>query len=153
MSENNEPLELYKQHQASQDRYTYFLLAASGAAIGFAIQKTDGLLLSWWLVPAGVSIVCWGASFFCGCKNIVWVQTSIYANYNLLQLKSGNHPEQPPYQQYTEAAISGVKSALDSNVKKASFFGIWQFRLLIAGAVIFIGWRILEMIRLTYAAQ
>jgi hypothetical protein len=150
MSENKGYLELYKQHQASQDKYTYFLLAASGAAIGFAIQKTDGLLLSWWLAPVGLAIICWGASFFCGCKNIVWVQTSIYANSTLLQLKAGTHPEQPPYPEYTKVAISGVRSALDSNIKKAQSFGAWQFRLLIAGAISFIGWRVLEMIRLTY---
>jgi hypothetical protein len=150
MSNNNDLLELYRQHQASQDKYTYFLLAAAGAAIGFAVQKTDSLLLSWWLAPVGMAILCWGFSFFCGCKNIVWVQTSIYANTSLLQLKAGVHPEQPPYPSHTVAAISGVRSAMESNAKKAQFYACWQFRLLIIGAVSFIGWRLLEMVRLTY---
>jgi hypothetical protein len=150
MPSNNDLLELYKQHQASQDKYTYFLLAAAGAAIGFAVQKTDGLLLSWWLAPVGLAILCWGFSFFCGCKNIAWVQSSIYANNSLLQLKAGVHPEQPPHQELTAIAISGVRSALDTNVTTAQFFGVWQFRLLIAGAVFFIVWRLLEMVRLTY---
>jgi len=31
--------ELWKRHHDGQDKYTYFLLAAAGAAIGFALQK------------------------------------------------------------------------------------------------------------------
>lgn len=152
MVDNQNHLELYKQHQASQDKHTYFLLAAAGAAIGFAVQKTEGLLLSGWQIPVGLAIICWGVSFYFGCKNIVWVQTAIYANSSLLQLKSGSHPQQPPHPQLVDAAISGVMNALESNVNKAQFFGIWQFRMLITGAVFFIGWRVLEMVRLTYAA-
>jgi hypothetical protein len=152
MSDNNEIFELYKQHQTNQDKYTYFLLATAAAAIAFAVQKTEGLLLSWWLLPVGVAIVSWGASFFFGCKNIIWVQTAIYANYNLLQLKRGVHPEQPPHPQLSEAAIQGVDSALASNVSNAKFYAIWQFRTLILGALLFIAWRVLEMARATYAA-
>ena len=152
MPDNKDLLELYKQHQAGQDKYTYFLLAAAGAAIGFAVQKTEGLQFSWWLTPAGFAIVCWGFSFYYGCKNLTWVQTAIYANYSLLQLRSGVHPEQPPHPQLTDAAISGVSKALTSNATRAQFFGTWQFRMLITGAVFFIGWRLLEMVRLTYAA-
>lgn len=152
MADNIDRLELYKQHQASQDKYTYFLLAAAGAAIGFAVQKTEGLRLSWWLVPVGLAIVCWGVSFYYGCKNIVWVQTAIYANHSLLQLKAGVHPNQPPHPELTTAAMSGVKEALDSNVSRAQFYGQWQFRMLITGALLFICWRGLEMVRITYAA-
>jgi hypothetical protein len=152
MPENKDLLELYKQHQASRDKYTYFLLAAAGAAIGFAVQKTEGLLLSWWLLPVGFAIMCWGVSFYYGCQNLTWVQTAIYANYNLLQLKAGVHPEQPPHLELTNAAISGVSTALDNNAANAQFFGVWQFRMLITGAVFFIGWRVAEMVRLTYAA-
>lgn len=120
---NNDHLELYKQHQASQDKYTHFLLAAAGAAIGFAVQKTEGLHLSWWLVPVGLAIVCWGVSFYFGCKNVVWVQTAIYANYSLLQLKQGIHPDQPPRTDLTMVAISSVNQALNSNVSRAQFYG------------------------------
>jgi hypothetical protein len=98
------------------------------------------------------NIMCWGVSFYYGCQNLTWVQTAIYANYNLLQLKAGVHPEQPPHLELTNAAISGVSTALDNNAANAQFFGVWQFRMLITGAVFFIGWRVAEMVRLTYAA-
>ena len=140
---------LHKAHQTGQEKYTYFLLAAAGAAIGFAVQKTEGLPLSWWLLPVALATVCWGVSFHFGCKNVIWVQTSIMANFNLLQLRRGSHPEQPPHQELVSAAIPGVKSALKNNVNKAQFYGIWQFRLLVAGAIFFIAWRVAEMVRIS----
>jgi hypothetical protein len=140
--------DLHKAHQTGQEKYTYFLLAAAGAAIGFAVQKTEGLKLSWWLLPVALATVSWATSFFFGCKNLLSVQSSISANYNLLQLRQGTHPKQPPHPEFVAAAERGVSSALESNGNKAQFYGVWQFRLLIAGAVLFIAWRILEMWRL-----
>lgn len=141
---------LHKSHQAGQEKYTYFLLAASGTAIGFAVQKTEGLTLSWWLLPVAASTLFWAASFYCGCKNIDWVHCSIGANYNLLQLKQGIHPSQPQHSYHLEVAVNGVRAALESNVSKSGFYGRWQFRFLISGAVFFIGWRIAEMARASY---
>ncbi len=62
--------DLHKAHQVGQEKYAYFLLAAAATAIGFAIQKTEGLLLSRWLVPVAIATVFLGISFYFGCKNI-----------------------------------------------------------------------------------
>jgi len=140
---------LHKAHSDSQDKYTYFQLAAAGAAIGFAVQKTEGLPLSWWLLPVAAAALLWGFSFFFGCKNIDWVQRSMSANFDLLQLRQGSHPDQPPHPQILEAAVSGVSSALKGNTDRAGFYARWQFRCLVAGAVCFIAWRIVEMWRIT----
>jgi hypothetical protein len=67
----------------------------------------------------------------------------------LLQLRDGSHPQQPPHPEFTAAAIDGVHSALNKNVGKAFFYGRWQFRFLILGAVFFIAWRIAEMSRMS----
>jgi hypothetical protein len=48
---------LHKAHQAGQEKYTYFLLAAPRATIGFAVQKTEGLALSWWLLLVALATV------------------------------------------------------------------------------------------------
>jgi hypothetical protein len=140
---------LHKAHSDSQDKYTYFLLAAAGAAIGFAVQKTEGLMLSWWLLPVAAATLLWAISFYFGCKNVDWVQRAMSANFTLLQLKQGTHPDQPPHPQLFEAAVSGVTSALQGNVERASFYARWQFFTLIAGAVCFISWRVAEMVRIT----
>jgi len=152
MADSNDILELYKQHHAGEDKYTYFLLAAAAAAIGFAVQKTEGLRLSWWLTPVAAATLFWALSFFFGCKRITWVQVAIYANANLLKLQSGVHPNQPGHPMALQAAIEGVYSALDKNIERAKFYSTWQFRTLIIGAVFFIAWRIAEMYRITYAA-
>ncbi|MDP3799106.1 MAG: hypothetical protein Q8R06_18510 [Polaromonas sp.] len=141
--------DLHKAHQTGQQKYTYFLLAAAGAAVGFAVQKTEGLKLSLWLLPVALATVSWGASFFFGCRHLIWVQTTIYANFNLLQLTQGSHPEQPSHPAGVEAAVRGVKSALENNGNKAQFYAVWQFRLLVTGAVFFIAWRVIEMARIS----
>ena len=140
---------LHKAHTDAQDKYTYFLLAAAGAAIGFAVQKTEGMLLSWWLTPVALATAAWAASFFCGCKNLSWVGAALSANYALLQLRQGSHPKQPPHPQLLQAAISGTTIALEGNVSKAQRYAHWQFRLVIVGAAFFIAWRVLEMWRIT----
>ncbi len=148
---DNELLEIHRQHGAGENKYTYFLLAVTASAVAFAVQKTDGLTITCSLTPLGAAVLLWGVSFYFGIKNLIWVQTSIYANYNLLQLQKGVHPEQPDHPQILEAAIKGVRSAFESNVGKAQFYGVWQFRLLIAGGILFIIWHILEMALRTYA--
>jgi len=138
-----------KTHAEAQNKYPYFLLAAAGAAIGFAVQKTEGLPLSWWLVPVALATTAWAGSFYCGCKNLIWVGAAISANYSLLQLRQGSHPNQPPHPQLVEAAQSGTTKALYINIDNAQFYALWQFRLVIVGSAFFIAWRVLEMWRVT----
>jgi hypothetical protein len=141
--------ELHRIHTAAQDKYTYFLLAAAGAAIAFAVQKTEDMPLSWWLLPVAGATLAWAASFYCGCKKLSWVGAATSANYILLQLRAGFHPKQPTHHQLLEAAKKDTLFAVTSNIEKAQFYSLWQFRLIILGAVLFIAWRILEMLRIT----
>jgi hypothetical protein len=146
MENGKEILEIFNLHHSNQKRYIYFLLAVNAAAIGFTVQKLENYYLSWWLLPVACAIITWGISFYFGCKTINWVQAALYANYNLLRLKNGTHPEQPNHPQLAQAAIEGVDNALNDNAKKTDFYGVWQFRTLILGAVLFIIWQILELI-------
>lgn len=141
--------ELQKAHNAALDKYTYFLLAVAGAAIAFAVQKTEGLPLSWWLVPVGGAALAWGASFYCGCKNITSVGAATTANFTLLQLQNGSHPNQPSQPNHVQAAIDGTESALNRSVVAAQGYARWQFRFIVLGALLFILWRVLEMWRVT----
>lgn len=144
-------IEIHRQHRTGQDKYSYFLLAVTASAVAFAVKKTDGLKITYSLIPLGAAVLLWGVSFYFGVKNLLWVQTSISANYSLLQLQKGVHSEQPDHPQILEAAIRGVRSAFESNIKNAQFYGIWQFRLLITGVIFFLLWHVLEMVLRTYA--
>lgn len=137
--------ELWLQHRAGQDKYTYFLLAVTASAIAFAVQKTGDATLTWKLAPLGLAILAWGGSFYCGCKNLIWVQTALMANYNLLQLRAGVHPQQPDHPDLSAAALRGTSNALNSNVDQAQSYALSQFRLAIAGAVLFLIWHVVEI--------
>jgi hypothetical protein len=145
-------LELHKQHQARQEKYAYFLLAVAASAVAFAIQKTSGMKLTWWLLPVGGAALSWGASFYCGCRNLHWVQAALGANYNLVSLLRGTHSDQPRTPELLTAAQRGVRSALKSNVEQAQFHALWQFRFLIIGALLFVAWHLGEMYRLTFVS-
>lgn len=143
-------VELHKQHREGQQKYTYFLLAVAASAVAFCVQKTTGTKLTWSMLPLGLAVLSWGGSFYCGCKHVLWVQTSIFANYSLLQLQHGVHPEQPDHPQVLQAAMDGVRSAVKTNIEGAVFHGNWQFRLLIIGAVLYLVWHIAGMAALTW---
>jgi len=141
------PSELHKAHQAGQERLAYFLLAAAGAAVAFATQKTEGQMLSWWLVPLGLAVLCWAASFYFGCRAVAWSHTTMRREIYLLQAKE------------THAAFEGTDHARDlldahnKNLDKAiltmSSFSTWQFRLLVSGGVLYCAWRVAELVRAT----
>jgi hypothetical protein len=150
MIENSHLLELYKQHCEGKDKYTYFLLTVAGAAIGFAVQKTDGAIISWWLLPVAAATISWTLSFYFGCKNLDSVLSAILVNYNLLQLKQGSHSNQPNHPQAVQIAMQSTMAALDSRIDEAAKFARRQFWFLISGVALFVLWRVLEMIRLTY---
>jgi len=142
MTQDAQLLELYKQHGAAHDKYTYFLLAAAGAAIGFAVQKTEGASLGWSLLACGLAVLSWGLSFYFGCKSISLVKSAMHANYGLLQLRQGLHPAQPSHPQELQIAMSSVRSSLEQQVNKGAFYYAWQFRLLVAGAMFFLVWHV-----------
>lgn len=150
MPDNRDLLEFVKLHRVSQEKYTYFLLAAAGAAIAFAVQKTEGLVVSWWLLPVALATLCWLLSFYFGCKSLIRVQIALQANINLLRLRSVQ-PNQPAQPQEADAATSDTQKALVCNILKATSYADWQFRALIVGAFFFIAWRVAEMVRLTFA--
>ena len=151
MTDQSDLRELYKLHSDSQSKYVYFLLAAAGAALGYGLQKLDGLPISWWVAPGLLALASWLASFFCGCKRVTWVHSAIYANYALLQLKNGLHPEQPAHPLAAQAAMDGTRSAVERNTNNARIYQRLQFWFLAAGVALYVAWRIIEMARVTHA--
>lgn len=67
---NEEINELYKSHSDGQRKYTYFLLAVSASVVAFAMQKTEGLKLTYSLIPLGMSIILFGISFYFGARSL-----------------------------------------------------------------------------------
>lgn len=151
MADDNGLLELLKIHSESHSKYVYFLLGATGAALAYALQKIDGAAFTWWSAPAVAAIAFWLASFYCGCKRITLVQTAVYANYSLLQLRRGEHPKQPP-DHLLHIALNGTITSMERTLNRAKLFFDLQFYFLAAGVLLFIAWRLLDMLKVTLAA-
>ncbi|OOE43101.1 hypothetical protein BZG11_06190 [Salinivibrio kushneri] len=142
---SDEYREIYRALRESQSKYTYFLLAAAGASIGFSLNQTQGLALTWSHLPLGIAILCWGVSFFCGCRHLEYVSSTLYSNAAMLQIEAGRHSSVGSHPEMVQAASEGIRQAINSNVSKASSLGQIQFRALIVGACFYIGWHVIEM--------
>lgn len=137
--------EVYRQLRVAQDKHTYFLLTAAGAAIALTVNQTQGSALSWSQAPLAAAVLCWGLSFFFGCRHLHYVNSTLYSNAELLKVESGEHPEVGRHPPIMAAASEGIRQAIESNSERANRLGHMQFRFLITGAVFYIAWHIFEM--------
>src|SRR3569833_2417590 len=134
MSESEIETELYRQLRTSQDKITYFLLAAAASGIALAVNNTAGSILSYSQIPLALAVVSWGLSFYFGCQHLHYVASTLYANAALLDVLIGRHKEVGQNPHLIEAASSNIREAMESNIEIASKYGTWQFRLMGAGA-------------------
>ncbi len=139
-------IEMHRQLRTAQDKHTYFLLAVTAAAVAYAIKLTSNSTISFSMIPLAVAVLCWGISFFCGCHQLKYLSSSLYANYELLRVQKKEHPQCGSDPEIIAAASEGIKQAIESNSNKITFYANLQFRLLIAGAISFVTWHIIEML-------
>jgi hypothetical protein len=143
----DDQLELYRALRETQEKYVYFLLAAAGAAIAFAVTQTQEASLTWWKVPLAAAVLCWGLSFFFGCRYLVWARATMYANYQALKVERGEHPRISPHPDLLAGFREDVEKMDNQSIRPASR----QFPFLITGAVLYIAWHVLEMYLRTVA--
>lgn len=150
MSDN--ATELYKLHRAGQDKYAYFLLAAAGAAIAFALSQTKGIALAATQIPLGIAVASWGGSFYAGCQHLHYVDSTLYTNAALIEVGRGTHPLAGNHPQAMQVGSQTLRKIIDEQSVKSHRWARAQFRLLIAGATIYIVWHVLEMYLRSQAA-
>ena len=51
-------------------KYTFYLLAVVGAAVGFALNQTQGSVLAWSQIPLGLAVSSWFLSFYFGLRQL-----------------------------------------------------------------------------------
>jgi hypothetical protein len=144
MTTENE-LEVYKAILASQNKYTYFMLTAAGAAIAFAITQTKDATISWSQIPLAVAIACWVLSFFAGCLTLRSVSDVLHFNADLLEVWSGNHPLAGNHPQKMAIGVEVIREAIERKGFIVSRYDRLQFAALIAGAICYVIWHIIEM--------
>jgi hypothetical protein len=138
--------EVFRALHEGQKKYTYFLLAVAGAAITVVINQTQNATLKISQIPLVIGVLLWGLSFFFGCRYLAYVNANLYANLALFRVKRGEHPDLENSNPMTiEAAIKGIKEAMEENSNRANHFFHLQFNFLVGGAILYIIWHILEM--------
>ena len=145
MGENQR--DIYKELNTSQSKYIYFKIAVAASAIAFSVTRTQDSNIAWQMAPLGLAILCWGISFYLGCKYIRYRNSTLYANAEYLKVLEGTHkgvPKNNP--QYQQAAAEGIRDAMESNSTIAQKLANQQFYTLIAGMPLFLAWHVWEMI-------
>ena len=139
-------LELYRLHRAEQSKYVYFILAAAAGGIALAVRMTADATLQWSLAPLGAAVLSWGLSFYHGCRNLQWAQEVTAKNKQMLKIARGDDPLVGPDPSRRAVATEAMRETLDSDSTTAGRHYVWQFRYLVTGAVLFIGWHVLQIV-------
>lgn len=141
--------EVSRRLQNAREKYVYFLLAAAASAVALSVQRTVGMSLSWWMTPLAVAVLCWGVSFYCGCRHIEYANSILFSNFDLILVERGTHAAipKPTHRGHIEAASRGILDAIASKEKTSAFHARMQKRTLILGAAFFIAWHVGEMTR------
>jgi hypothetical protein len=142
----DQDLELFRLHRAEQSKYVYFILAAAAGGIALAVRVTSDARLHWSLAPIGAAVVCWGLSFFHGCRQLQYVQGVIRANAALLQVQRGEHPLAGPEPWKRPVATETLHEVIERDITTAGTHYVRQFRYLVAGGVLFIAWHVLQIV-------
>jgi hypothetical protein len=145
-------IEMFFQYRKDQDKYSYFLLAAAGSALAFAVQKTAGLTLRWNMIVLAAAALAWILSFYFGCRRLLTSQESLRVNYSYFQM--GEQIERmfkllPEYKEARDKILEEVQGLNN----EAARYSSRQFQWLIVGAVLFIIWHVWDMFAHTFGAS
>ena len=136
---------VYNQFRNAQDKYTYFLFAAVGAAVALVVRETATAALTWSQVPLAAAVLSWGLSFYCGCRHLTLMASSLYSNFELLNVYAGENPVAGKNPEIIAILAAAIQNGINANSSRTERFGKMQFEFLISGAIFYIGWHVWEM--------
>ncbi|MHA1598144.1 MAG: hypothetical protein ACTSV1_05420 [Alphaproteobacteria bacterium] len=142
---NENTREVHKELNSSLSKYTYFLLTAAGAGIGFVTNQTRDADVNYSQLPLAICVLCWVLSFFFGCRHIDYKHAALHANIDLHRVQSGNHPMAGDNPQLMQIGNEALRKIFQEKVSLSSDFAVRQYWFLISGAVFYVIWHVLEM--------
>lgn len=128
-----ENMEVWKTARATHERYEYFLMALTVAAIGFAVQRTSGRYPQWSMIPLVGAGVSWGLSLFAGLRCQEWISKALKSLYIIIT--------PPPNKEEREQA---EKESEKADCKTTCWRRV-QFYAFLLGAAFFIAWHVWDM--------
>lgn len=152
MAGDDNSKEMFFRHRAERDKYAYFLLAAAGSALAFAVQKTDGLMLRWNMIALAGAAISWIASFYFGCQRLSASHESLGANYRYLRMAEEVASEHKFIPAYDEVQAEIMKELM-GHANRSATYSRRQFQLLVTGVVFFLIWHVWTLYAHTFGAS
>ena len=137
--------EVRLQFRQQQEKFVYYTIALSVAAIGFSITATKDQPLSCSHIFVALSILSWAFSVFFGFRFIKLTISTLFSNHVYIQILNGTNPEVGNNINMIKAASEGVKSAMESNSRNANKSLTIQEILFYLGIVFYLVWHVIEM--------
>ncbi|WP_427937032.1 hypothetical protein [Achromobacter marplatensis] len=139
-------LQLTRTAQDFRQKYTYFLLTAVGAAIGFTVTQTKESILHWALIPLGLAVVSWSWSFFAGCRYLHHMSIVLYTNARIYRIAAGTDAAGNLDEKRKAELIKDLREkAFDPAEKGSERAYKYQLATFLLGAIFFLTWHILSM--------
>ncbi len=139
--------EIRLQFRQQQEKFVYYIIALSVAAIGFSIIATKNQALSCSHIFVALAILSWAFSVFFGFRFIKLTISTLFSNHVYIQILNGSNPEVGNNINLIKAASEGVKIAMDSNSRSANKSLTIQEILFYLGIVFYLVWHVIEMFK------
>lgn len=137
----SEKFDLIVGHRAMLEKRIYFLMAAVGACIGFALTQAKDLHLHCIHMAIGVALCLWAASFWYGHKSIEALTCIAGYNADLLEARES---EARGGSFTAPAKIHELIEAKNQELEKSQDL---QVIVLLLGVLAFVIWQILSMVQ------
>lgn len=137
---------LLGQYVEAEQKHAYFLLGATGAALGFVVQKLEGQRFD---APGCVLLIAAASlllSFLFGLWFLDHANKARHANVKWLQLQSEVKPHGGAQTSAYNALVKKLDEKIDTHNQKAGKNKNRQFRALFLGALLLVTWRVLTML-------
>lgn len=138
-------LELQKQFREQQQKFTYYIIALCIAAIAFSVNSTATSKLIRIHIPLAIAVFSWSISVLTGLMFLRYSLSIMYANNQYFVIRDGDDKSIGTNRELINAALTGVKSAIEINQSRASSYSKWQWRSFFIGMLFFLFWHILRM--------
>jgi hypothetical protein len=112
-------------------KYIYFLLAASGAAIAYALDQVDGKALTKDLILLVLALLTWCGSFYFGVRHLRLYRQHMIENAKALLV---------------DETFEQMLKRLEPYVVKMEGASNLQYLLFIGGVFLYISWRVVALV-------
>lgn len=137
--------DLAQSFRQSQEKYVYYLIALNITAIGFVAQQTFGEAYRMSLLLLLLSVGSWLYGAYSGLKFLQLSISTLYANYNYLEIKKYSEFYDVQKNEIQHKLVEIAKSMEANEITSINYFN-YMNRSLVLGVVLYMIWRVLELI-------